>query len=81
VCSSLRYGKQIKVTDKKFATYKEERTLEGKSINNSLTSLGNCVKAVAKISGILIFPSPSPLVFFCALILLLACSLSLCLLA
>ena len=41
-----KYGKPTKVTDKMMAAYKEERTTEGKSINNSLTTLGNCVKQV-----------------------------------
>jgi hypothetical protein len=47
-----KYGKKITVSDKKMEEYKAERTIEGKSINNSLTTLGNCVKAVAKISAI-----------------------------
>jgi molybdenum-dependent DNA-binding transcriptional regulator ModE len=47
-----KYGKPTKVTDKMMASYKEERTTEGKSINNSLTTLGNCVKQVAIVSGI-----------------------------
>jgi hypothetical protein len=47
-----KYGKATKVTDKMMASYKEERTTEGKSINNSLTTLGNCVKQVAIVSGI-----------------------------
>lgn len=47
-----KYGKVIKVSDKKMANYKAERTIEGRSINNSLTTLGNCVKEVAKVSQI-----------------------------
>lgn len=47
-----KYGKSITVSDEMMAQYKAERTTEGRAINNSLTTLGNCVKAVAKISGI-----------------------------
>lgn len=47
-----KYNKPITVSDEMMATYKAERTTEGRAINNSLTTLGNCVKAVAKISAI-----------------------------
>lgn len=47
-----KYGKPMSVSDKMMEAYKAERTVEGRSINNSLTSLGNCVKQVAKLSAI-----------------------------
>ncbi len=47
-----KYGKPFTVSDKYMAEYKAERTTEGRSINNSLTTLGNCVKQVAKLSEI-----------------------------
>lgn len=47
-----KYGRPKTVSDKEFEQYKAERTIEGKSINNSLTVLGNCVKQVGKISQI-----------------------------
>eukprot|EP00462_Mataza_sp_D1_P019536 CAMPEP_0175133070 /NCGR_PEP_ID=MMETSP0087-20121206/7435_1 /TAXON_ID=136419 /ORGANISM="Unknown Unknown, Strain D1" /LENGTH=1151 /DNA_ID=CAMNT_0016415513 /DNA_START=140 /DNA_END=3595 /DNA_ORIENTATION=+ len=47
-----KYGKPMTVSDKMMEAYKAERTVEGRSINNSLTSLGNCVKQVAKLSEI-----------------------------
>ena len=47
-----KYGKAMSVDDKMMAKYKEERTKEGRAINNSLTTLGNCVKQVSVISGI-----------------------------
>ena len=45
-------GKKIKVTDKYFRKYLEERKNEGTAINKSLTVLGKCVEEVAKISTI-----------------------------
>ena len=53
-----KYGKPTTVTDKMMAAYKEERTTEGKSINNSLTTLGNCVKQVWNFFHYL--PAPAP---------------------
>jgi hypothetical protein len=45
-----KYGKPMTVDDKQMAVYKTERTKEGRSINNSLTTLGRWRKAKTECS-------------------------------